>query len=792
MKEGGICLVFSIFLFTFFSVFGCDVYVTSCQVLNSANTYYCLSSDIIDSSSSVCFDITADNITFDLQGHIVDGTDYSDRQGIRIKANDTLVKNGILSEWWAGVRVYSGGSNIQNIRIEDLTFNYSQNGVYVSTADNSYINNIRCVNETGICLYFTTDIHISSYWTVSNIYADVVWSGIRDRIIGSNFENITIITDDSIDQALLILSSNNTFRNCTVINGYVVDYDSYQIGNFYYDLVTPKFRYGAYNSIINDGHVGYYEYRQYAQEGYFNNTNFTDQRTIEFMHANIYFNYVNGTNNWINTSSANPERTINRRLIGSWNNTFRKWNDTGTTTLNYRIGGLKPDTLFVVYNNGNQAYKLLTDESGKLQDFSIALNGQHEIEINEYTIAGCDYIVTDCSVLSVANKVYCLDNDIIDSANTTCMNFTASNVTLDCMGHIIDGTSTDGTYGIYSNQDTTKIYNCFINSWDRAIQLENVNPAGFINNTVLNDSTNYNIFGSDAYALYITNTTINCRSDKNGYQQGGSGGSSVTVDSTFNNCKYGLYLINSYGDDAYGNRFIDGTDFAIFFSEGTPSGGNYYNNFFNQTKYFGWGEEGYVYLNTTLKSGTRVYGSGDLIGGNYYTNSTNNGFSDTCLDSNADGICNSNYTISTSVDYLPLSDEYGKSVLSITFNYATVSFGSLISGTNNNPAINQMSGVYNVTMFAQGSSGYTNVMANATDLVCSITNITVSNLKMDTNTTAGNLAVGSAKTLSGLEQLIDVINNENTINYHGYWLSVPAYQYADSYSGNVTVTYVLG
>jgi hypothetical protein len=64
------------------------------------------------------------------------------------------------------------------------------------------------------------------------------------------------------------------------------------------------------------------------------------------------------------------------------------------------------------------------------------------------------------------------------------------------------------------------------------------------------------------------------------------------------------------------------------------------------------------YWNTTKQRGDRIYSPGTKIGGNYWTNPTGNGFSDTCTDANNDGFCDSNYTLATNnIDYLPLSDE---------------------------------------------------------------------------------------------------------------------------------------
>jgi len=67
-----------------------------------------------------------------------------------------------------------------------------------------------------------------------------------------------------------------------------------------------------------------------------------------------------------------------------------------------------------------------------------------------------------------------------------------------------------------------------------------------------------------------------------------------------------------------------------------------------------------VTWNSSLTSGTNIMGR-QWIGGNYWTNSTGNGYSDTCDDYVSPwGICDDYYNISTSmnnpIDWLPLSD----------------------------------------------------------------------------------------------------------------------------------------
>ncbi|MGB9693665.1 MAG: hypothetical protein ACPLYF_02360 [Fervidobacterium sp.] len=125
--------------------------------------------------------------------------------------------------------------------------------------------------------------------------------------------------------------------------------------------------------------------------------------------------------------------------------------------------------------------------------------------------------------------------------------------------------------------------------------------------------------------------------------------------------------------------------------------------------------------------------------------------------------------------------------ITVTFSYSAVNFGTLNAGTTDNPAPNQLNGVYNVSV----DTNYAyDVKASGTDFSDGAGHtFAVSNLKMDTNSTASNLAVGSAIALSGTQQTIDSYAYTVTNNFHGFWLSIPAGQYAASYSSTVTISY---
>jgi parallel beta-helix repeat protein len=122
----------------------------------------------------------------------------------------------------------------------------------------------------------------------------------------------------------------------------------------------------------------------------------------------------------------------------------------------------------------------------------------------------------------------------------------------------------------------------------------------------------------------------------------------------------GIYLENSWADnnEVFNNTVTANRSYAMAV-HASASGNSIYNNFFNGTK-GSINMEGTLanIWNTTQESDTdivNIMGS-NQIGGNFYANSTHNGFSQTCTDADEDGICDSSYTLATNnIDYLPLS-----------------------------------------------------------------------------------------------------------------------------------------
>lgn len=326
--------------------------------------------------------------------------------------------------------------------------------------------------------------------------------------------------------------------------------------------------------------------------------------------------------------------------------------------------------------------------------------------------------ISDCTNLNSAGTTYYLTTDILNSNQSTCMTLGASNVVLDCQGHQIQGNGTFTTYGIFLTSNSI-IRNCVLTQWYKSMYTD-----GDINNLTINNVTSTTtLSGSyDVYTNSISNSVVynSYFTNTNGNNWGGGvissmnftnnticensfhvalGSSTNPSSSIFKNNTFTgdasdyLYHLGS-GNVIDNNTFVNGGDQIIDndggnnytnnvfdCSEGCEdnirfnNGGNafLYNNKFYKTQDGGNGcGYGCIYWqsspisnntwNTTTQLGTRIYGNGSYIGGNWWGD-----VSPTCADIDRDGFCDQAFNISThtlctvgvdcgtNVDYYPLS-----------------------------------------------------------------------------------------------------------------------------------------
>jgi parallel beta-helix repeat protein len=424
--------------------------------------------------------------------------------------------------------------------------------------------------------------------------------------------------------------------------------------------------------------------------------------------------------------------------------------------------------------------------------------------ISLISIAKAQTEITDCTTITSPGE-YRLVNDIIDSSASTCINIQANDVVLDCQGYTIDGVYSTNSYGIYIYQHSNiTIKNCIVTNWYNGVYLYSSNSNTLLNitansnaysgiflrssssNILSNIITNSNYYGIDIL-VSNSNTLLNITANSNDYGiLLSSSNSNTLLNITANSNGYGIYLINLASSNTIENSVIrSNSRYGIYlYSVGNNL---IYNNLLNNAINFQFSGTVYTnYWNTTLQPGTNIWNSSlGYIGGNLWTNPSNNGYSDTCVDANYDGFCDQPYDLlgdGSNIDYLPLAKYVGQNVpsFSVVFNYNSVDFGTVTPNTiAEAKSIN-----YNVSITS--SSDY-KVSVNATDW-SGATTIPANTLYFAVNDTLDKLSFATAKQLSNAVQLVATFPSSVTTNYHAFYFNVPVVP-VGTYTATVTITY---
>ena len=153
---------------------------------------------------------------------------------------------------------------------------------------------------------------------------------------------------------------------------------------------------------------------------------------------------------------------------------------------------------------------------------------------------------------------------------------------------------------------------------------------------------------------------------------------------------YGIYLFSANNTNLSDNN-VNSNYLGIHLM--LSSNNTVYNNFFNNTNNFINSSSGINIWNTTKQAITNIVG-GLNIGGNFWANPSGTGFSQTCMDANIDGICDSSYMLSTgNEDYLPLAIPTGYINGSVKYNNSGIS-GAIVTTNTSISTTTDASGFY--------------------------------------------------------------------------------------------------
>jgi len=461
-------------------------------------------------------------------------------------------------------------------------------------------------------------------------------------VISSGFSDF--ISDSKIQ----ILVQDPTISGCTNITAsgtYVLDTDIINSSTSYCINISA-------NDVILDcqGHTidgddsadyGIYVYRPFLDPDP-NNITIKNCIVSDWDTANIYFKNV-GFNYIINTTSiSSPDSGIyiysspDNEIVNSTSNNnlygiyiySSSYNKIINLTTNNNLHGI------YIYSSLNNEIINSTSSENSYYDFYITVSS--DAQCNNYL----DNVIGSNNLpIKYFNNTVDLSDEVLSElilCNADYSNIT--NITIDA--------------------SPTKQNNAVLVLRTNYTNFTQVNSSNNYFGLILRFSSNNQIINStfknnkhDGVYLYRSsnNEIINLTASNN--RQGivfDSDCSNNTIHSSKieNNFNYGIYVISSGPNKVY-NNLLNNTDNVYFANI-------IYEN----------------YWNTTNQSGNRVYSFGDYIGGNYWTNSTGNGFSDVCEDSDKDGFCDLAYDVlndvactpgvdcSNNTDYLPYSDEY--------------------------------------------------------------------------------------------------------------------------------------
>jgi uncharacterized delta-60 repeat protein len=296
--------------------------------------------------------------------------------------------------------------------------------------------------------------------------------------------------------------------------------------------------------------------------------------------------------------------------------------------------------------------------------------------------------ITGPAVIS-SPGTYELQNDITNTPSSDPWNgitITTSHVTFDGMGHTIDGVMPSSTniHGVYAYtggplSDIT-VKNVTVNGTWQGIdfyqvsngQIEHITGRNnydsiFLISSTSNTISNCTVSAGTGIAIWpgsnsntITDNVVSGNSELAIYD----GQNNIVTNNTFENSYYGIKIEGSSAtnNQIYHNNIRNNSISGIEFdaSPGTPGSNTIYDNYFSNTVNVNF--DGTILgntWNTTQTTGTNING-GPYLGGNYWANPSGTGYSQTCIDTNHDRICDFIYTITTgNIDYLPLASASG-------------------------------------------------------------------------------------------------------------------------------------
>ncbi len=658
--------------------------LNSCTTISSPGVYY-LTSDITDSSST-CFTISSSDVTLDCQWHVIDGTKASGSYGIYASGSlsNITIRNCKIQEFYHGIYLRDG---VHDSKIENVVSNSNNYyGIRLSSSSSNTLTNIIANNngDTGIRIdgsSFNIFVNITANnnnYGVYFCYSSSSFNTIANSTISHNNQyglgledgsdnNITSTTITFNAQGIYLKNSdNNLFKNNTIIRNKINDIRITSGDNnlFYNNLLSSKYKISDESSTTkwNYTNIGNHWLAYDAEhEGCYdtNNDNICD---------NPYA--INNKYDYYPIYTGTPQKTFTCSSCSECTSIIQN-NATPNDIVQLTVDIINFTTSKCIYFDPYTYPEITFDCQNHLID------GDDNADYGIYIDYGYGHVIKNCQLtdwdsanIYLTNAKYnTLENIItksspdygiwLDSYSSfnTLINITAKENSYDgvyiywysSFNTLINITAKENRYGIrFSRSSLNTITDILVNNnnWGLVLSCSS-------SNTIINITANHN-GGIGIYLSGSSNTLTNIIANSNSGEgiYFSSSSSNTLTNITANSNNRGICLYSSSSNIIANSTIKYSAQYGIYLS--SSDNNLFYNNLLNNTNN--------IYIssssnqwNTTLQLGPNIVGR-PFIGGNVYATPSGNGYSETCNDTNHDGICDSPYTLAPgNIDYYPLA-----------------------------------------------------------------------------------------------------------------------------------------
>ncbi len=539
-----------------------------------------------------------------------------------------------------------------------------------NSISNYYVENVTYTNITTSGLREAIFFKYSANNNITNILMKDGWSGISysTNTNNTNFKNATIynMTDRAI--RMYAGASRNTISDSKIYNNSVGIY------------LNTAGKYGPnriYNSFFNNIHNLEWGVSDFFGDGsvYLNYWNTTRQFGTNIIGGpslgGNFWGYPNGTGFSQTCTDGNNDGICDATYTLKSNNI-----DYLPLAYNSAIGpvhninkGSNYATIQAAINDASPGDEIHVDSGMYYENVNVSkqliLHGIGMPVVNAGGSGSAITLVADGIVLEGFNATNASTGiSVFSNNNMLSDNDATSNLWEEyqtTIGIVLNGSSNNTLIGNYASSNNE--WQGFpVNSNTLGIYLIDSSYNMIINNSAVGNRGQY----SKGIVLINSSNNILINNDAS-FNYGYLKGIGITLGGSNNNTLIGNKVKDNSGSDAgdgivfYGssNNTLRKNNISnnrcvidMYYSDNNILFDNIFNNYDNDRYRCGWGINTW---NTTRQSDTNIIG-GSYIGGNFWEKSDGTGFSQTCTDTDGDGICDSAYVLdSNNIDYLPLA-----------------------------------------------------------------------------------------------------------------------------------------